>query len=268
MISCTQIADCLNSIYRLPGQQNALVEAVLAANPNTIVINHTGMPVSFPWLDKAPTLVQAFYGGNAVGAGIADVLFGKINPSGRLPISFPKRLLDVPASLGFGIDTANPGRVIYNEGIYVGYRYYETFDVPVAFPFGYGLSYTTFEYSNLKVSSVSSTGDFEVTVGVKNTGKLAGKEVVQIYIKDLISSSKRPSIELKGYTKLFLQPGEVKTASVKLDRNALKFYDETRNWWVAEKGDFEVSVGSTLKDLKHKAKITLAESLIWKGEKE
>jgi beta-glucosidase len=179
-----------------------------------------------------------------------------------------KRLLDVPASLGFGIETANPGRVIYNEGVHVGYRYYESFGVPVNFAFGHGLSYTTFEYSNLKLSKVSPEGGFEVTIDVKNVGGMAGKEVVQVYIKDLVSSSVRPAIELKGFTKLSLDPGQTKTATVKLDKHALKFFDEKRDWWVAEKGEFEVAVGPMLKDLKAKGTIRLEKTLIWKGDRD
>jgi beta-glucosidase len=179
-----------------------------------------------------------------------------------------KRLIDVPASLGFGIDTSNPGRVVYNEGVHVGYRYYESFDVPVAYPFGHGLSYISFEYSNLVVSPMSATGDFEVKVDVKNTGELAGKEVVQIYVKDLVSSSVRPALELKGYAKLNLDRGQTKTASVQLDKHALKFFDERRDRWIAEQGQFEILVGSTMKSLKHTAIITLDKTLTWTSERE
>lgn len=169
--------------------------------------------------------------------------------------------------MGFGIETSNPGRVIYNEGVHVGYRYYESFDVPVAFSFGHGLSYTSFEYSNLAVSPISTAGDFEVKVDVKNTGELAGKEVVQIYVKDLISSSVRPALELKGYAKLSLDPGQTKTASVKLDKHALKFFDERRNRWTAEQGQFEILVGSRLKNLQHRAVVTLDKTLTWTSER-
>lgn len=172
---------------------------------------------------------------------------------------------DCSASLGFGIETTNPGKAVYNEGIHVGYRYYESFDVPVAFPFGFGLSYTTFAFSNLKISSINSVGEFEVTVDVENTGTMAGKEVIQVYVKDLISTSVRPSLELKGFTKVSLEPGQKKTATVKLDRDALKFYDEKRDRWVAEKGEFEILVGSNLRSLSEKATVTLRDSLFWTG---
>lgn len=155
---------------------------------------------------------------------------------------------------------------MYNEGVHVGYRYYESFDVPVAFSFGHGLSYTSFEYSDLKVSPISDQGEFTVEIDVQNTGDLAGKEVVQVYIKDVVSSSVRPALELKGYTKLDLEPGQKRTASIKLDKHALKFFDEKRDWWVAEKGEFQVLVGSTLKSLKHKEVVSLGKTLIWKGE--
>jgi len=180
-----------------------------------------------------------------------------------------RRLLkENPASLGFGRETANPGQVIYNEGIHVGYRYYESFDVPVAFPFGYGISYTTFEYSDLKVSPVSPAGEFEVAIDVKNTGTVMGQEVVQVYVKDLVSSSVKPALELKGFTKLSLKPGETQTAIVRLDRDALKFYDERREWWTAEKGEFEILVGSTLRDLGHKATISLKDTITWRTERD
>ena len=157
---------------------------------------------------------------------------------------------------------------MYNEGAHVGYRYYESFKVPVAFSFGHGLSYTTFEYSNLDVSPISAAGEFEVKVDVKNTGDLAGKEVVQVYINDLVSSSVRPTSELKGYAKLSLEPGQMGTASIKLDKHALKFFYDRRDWWVAEKGQFEILVGSTLKSLKHKAVVELKETMIWKTERD
>lgn len=175
---------------------------------------------------------------------------------------------DHPASLGYGIETTSPGRVIYSEGVHVGYRYYESYDVPVAFPFGHGLSYTTFEYSNLVVSPINSAGEFEVTVEVKNTGSMAGEEVVQVYVKDLIASSLRPSLELKGFTKLSLEPGMTQTASLALDRHALKFYDERRDRWVAEKGDFHILVGSTIRDLQQKALATLKNTITWQTERD
>lgn len=133
------------------------------------------------------------------------------------------------------------------------------------------MSYTTFDYSNLKVSPISSEGEFEVTIDVKNTGDLAGKEVVQVYVKDLVSSSVRPALELKGYSKLSLEPGQTKTAYVKLDKHALKFFDERRDWWVAEKGEFKILVGSTLqsaKESKHKAVVSLEKSLIWNDRRD
>ena len=173
------------------------------------------------------------------------------------------RVQDGPAFLGFGIETANPGKAIYNEGVHVGYRYYESFGVPVAFPFGHGLSYTTFAYSNLKASPINSAGEFEVTVDVENTGSTAGKEVVQVYVKDLVSSIVRPSLELKGFTKLSLEPGQKKTASIKLDRDALKFYDEKRERWIAEEGDFEILVGSTLKSLGERVTVKLEKTMCW-----
>lgn len=183
-------------------------------------------------------------------------------------MSHRRSLKDCPASLGFGIESASPGRVIYNEGIHVGYRYYESFDVPVAFPFGYGISYTTFGYSNLTVSPIDLAGNFEINIDIENTGTLGGNEVCQVYVSDLVSSSVRPSLELKGFTKVYIEPGQSQRVSIKLDRHALKFFDERRDWWVAEEGEFEILVGSTLKDLKHKAVAKLEKTLTWKSERD
>lgn len=178
-----------------------------------------------------------------------------------------RRLKDNPTSFGYGIETANPGRVIYNEGVYVGYRYYESFNVPVAFPFGYGLSYTTFEYSGFEVSPINIAGQFQVVINVKNTGKLAGKEVVQGYIGDVVSSSVKPILELKGFTVISLSPGQSRTVIIKLARDGLRFWDERRDWWTAEKAELEVLVGSTIRDPNHKATVSL-ERLAWRDRDE
>lgn len=235
----------------LPGKQVELIEAVAAANPNTIVVLNIGSPIDMPWLDKVAGLVIAWFGGQELGNAVADVLFGDVNPSGKLPTTFPKRLEDTPAYINY---PGENGQVFYGEGIFVGYRYYDIKKVEPLFPFGHGLSYTTFEYSNLKADAE------KVTVDVKNTGKRAGKEVVQLYIRDVQTSVARPEKELKRYQKVLLQPGETQTITFTLDHMALAYYDTRRKGWLAEAGDFEVLVGSSSADIRLTARFTLTES--------
>ena len=249
----------------LPGTSNKLVKAILEANPNTVIVNQTGTPVTMPWVDQAHSLVQAFYGGNSLGDGLADVLFGKVNPSSKLSLTFPKRLADSPSDIGFGITSATPGKTFYTESIYVGYRHFDKSETPALFPFGHGLSYTTFAYSDLSVSSISAEGEFEVSFSIENTGKVAGKEAGQVYVRDPDSDLPRAVKELKGFVKVDLQPGQKETVSVKLDRNALKYWDERRNWWIAEAGEFEVMVGPSSVELPLRATTRLEKSLTWLG---
>lgn len=249
----------------LPGAADKLVAAVLAVNPNTIVVNQTGTPVAMPWADQASTVVQAFYGGNAVGYGLADVLFGKVNPSGKLSLTFPKRLADSPSDIGFGITSENTGKTIYTESIYVGYRYFEKAQLAPLFAFGHGKSYTTFAYSNLSVSSISDEAAFEVKFDVENTGKVAGREVAQVYIKDKESKLARAPKELKGFRKINLKPGQKETVTIKLDRDALKYWDDLHNRWTAEAGEFEVMVGGASDDTPLSASTKLEKTLTWTG---
>lgn len=249
----------------LPGTTNKLIRAILEVNPNTVIVNQSGTPVTMPWVNHAHSLVQAFYGGNSLGDGLADVLFGKINPSSKLSLTFPKRLADSPSDIGFGITSATPGKTFYTENIYVGYRHFDKSETPVLFPFGHGLSYTTFAYSDLKVSDISAEGDFEVLFSIENTGKVAGKEAGQVYIHVPQSSLPRAVKELKGFVKVELQPGQKESVSVKLDRNALKYWDERRDWWIAEVGEFEVWVGPSSVDLPLRKKAKLEKSITWVG---
>jgi len=184
------------------------------------------------------------------------VLLGKINPSGKLPVSFPVRLEDSPAF----INASYPGcrEVNYGEGIFVGYRYYDKKDVAPLFPFGHGLSYTTFAYSNLKVAKKVKAGEkVKVSLTVKNTGKVAGKEVVQLYVGDPKSSLPRPPKELKGFAKVALKPGQSETVTFTLDERSLAYYDPHMRAWVAEPGEFEVLAGASSRDIRLKAKFTL-----------
>jgi beta-glucosidase len=201
-------------------------------------------------------VVEAYYPGLENGNAVASVLLGEVNPSGKLPVSFPVRLEDSPAF----INASYPGcrEVNYGEGIFVGYRYYDKMDVTPLFPFGHGLSYTTFAYSDLKVAKKVKAGErIEVTLKVKNTGKVVGKEVVQLYVGDTKSSLPRPPKELKGFAKVALEPGQSETVTFTLDERSLAYYDPVKKGWVAEPGEFEVLVGASSRDIRLKAKFTL-----------
>jgi beta-glucosidase len=238
----------------LPGPQTELIRAVAKANPHTVVVLNAGSPVSMPWLDDVPALLEAYYPGQEGGNAVANVLFGDVNPSGKLTVTFPKRLEDSPAFINF------PGtkEVFYGEGIFVGYRYYDKKDVEPLFPFGFGLSYTTFDYTGMQVSKSVEAGEtVKVSVTVKNTGQRPGKEVVQVYVSDKESGLVRPPKELKGFKKVALAPGESRVVEFELDGRALSYYDPYRQQWVAEPGEFEVLVGASSRDIRQKASFTL-----------
>jgi len=239
----------------LPGPQAELIRAVAQANRNTVVVLNCGAPVTMPWLDDVPAALEAFYPGMEGGHAIASILLGQVNPSGKLPVTFPKRLADNPTFINY------PGakEVLYGEGIFVGYRYYDARDVEPLFPFGFGLSYTTFAYSDLRVlpQEAQAGEPIEVAVTVTNTGDRAGKEVVQLYVHDRASTLARPPKELKGLKKVFLEPGESTVVNLVLDQRALSFYDPDREQWVAEPGEFEVLVGSSSRDVRARATFKL-----------
>jgi beta-glucosidase len=240
----------------LPGPQAELIRAVAAANEHTVVVLNCGAPVEMPWIDVVPALVLAYYPGQEGGNALARVLTGDVSPSGKLSVTFPRRYEDNPTYVNY------PGgrEVRYGEGIFVGYRYYDQKGIEPLFPFGSGLSYTTFEYSDLRVPGTVQPGELvEVSVTVTNTGNRAGKEVVQLYIGDKESSLARPPKELKGFAKISLDPGESKTIEFVLDQRALSFYDPTQRRWVAEPGEFEVLVGSSSRDIRLRAAFTLDE---------
>ncbi|KAG6850899.1 hypothetical protein H0H93_006725 [Arthromyces matolae] len=254
-----------NFQFRLPGRTNELVSEVLKANPNTIVVNQSGTPVAMPWINEATTVLQAFYGGDELGNGLADVLFGKVNPSGKLPLTFPKRLEDSPSFPSFGNKGQEYGKILYNEGIFVGYLGFEVKNLAPLFPFGFGLSYTQFEYTNLAVSAISSDGAFTVAFDIKNTGNVSGREVAQVYITDEVSSLPRPIKELKAFTKVELQPGETKRATLALNRDALGFYDDRAAHWIAEDGKFTVLVAASSVDVRLTQDIELSRNVMWTG---
>lgn len=245
----------------LPGEQNALITAVAAANPNTIVVLNTGSPVSMPWINEVSAVLQTWYAGQEAGNALADVLFGVSDPSGRLPQTFPVRLQDNPTFINY---PGENGHVLYGEGIFVGYRYYEKKEVAPLFPFGHGLSYTTFEYSNLRLNgSTYKPGEtITVKVDVTNTGGRAGQEVVQLYVRDVAAKLARPIKELKAFAKISLQPGERQTVTLTLDESALAYYDPAKPGWVVEAGEFEVHVGRSSEDVR------LTAAFSWAGEPE
>jgi beta-glucosidase len=240
----------------LTGKQDELIASVASANPKTVVVLNAGAPVAMPWLDKVAGVVEAFYPGLENGNAVASILLGEVNPSGKLPETFPVRLEDSPAYLNHSY----PGcrEVNYGEGIFVGYRYFDKKNVTPLFPFGHGLSYTSFAYSDLKLPKKVEAGELvKVAVKVKNTGKLAGKEVVQLYVSDLKSSLPRPVKELKGFAKVALEPGQSTTVTFTLDKRSLAYFDPVKKNWVAEPGEFEVLVGSSSRDIRVLGKFTL-----------
>jgi len=239
---------------RMPESHCALIEGVAEVQPNVVVVLSNGSPVEMPWIDKVKGLLEAYLGGQALGGAIADLLFGDANPSGRLAETFPKKLSDNPSYLNF------PGegdRVEYREGIFVGYRYYDKKGIEPLFPFGYGLSYTTFEYSDLNISKkeILDTETVTVSVKVKNTGDRAGKEVVQLYVRDVESSVIRPEKELKGFEKVELQPGEEKVVTFELDKRAFAYYNVDIKDWHVESGEFEIMIGKSSRDIVLKDRI-------------
>lgn len=233
---------------RMPRCQVELICRVAAANPNTVVVLYNGSPVEMPWIGHVKAVVEAYLGGQAVGGATKDVLFGAVNPCGRLPESFPHKLEDNPSYLSYGGegDTA-----IYNEGVFVGYRYYDKKKMDVLFPFGYGLSYSSFEYANLTVSadSIKDTDQLTVRVDVTNTGSRAGKEVVQLYVSDRESSVFRPVRELKGFEKVALDAGETKTVSFTLDKRAFAYWNTQLHDWYVETGAFGIEIGRSSRDI-------------------
>ena len=233
---------------RMPDCQNRLIEAVAAANPNTVVVLYNGSPVEMPWIGSVKAVLEAYLGGQAVGLATVRILFGEVNPSGKLPESFPKKLSDNPSYLFYGGegDTAE-----YREGIFVGYRYYDRKETELLFPFGHGLSYTSFDFSDLRLSRerITDQESLTATVRVTNTGKRAGKTVVQLYVGDCESSVFRPVRELKGFEKIFLEPGESKDVSFTLDKRSFAYWNTKIHDWHVESGEFRIEIGHSSRDI-------------------
>ncbi len=241
---------------KLPGAQNELIAKVAKANKNTIVVVNTGSAVEMPWADEVSTIVQLWLNSQEQGNALADVLFGDVNPSGKLPTTFPVRLEDNPAFINY---PGENGKVHYGEGIFVGYRYYDKKNLAPLFPFGHGLSYTSFKYSNLRLSkkSINPSQTLAVKVDVTNTGKVTGQEVVQLYVHDVKATFARPEKELKAFAKVELKPKQTKTVSFTLDREAFWHFDSGRNAWSTESGEYEVWVGGSSRDVREKRSVIL-----------
>lgn len=234
---------------RLPKCQNELIEAVCDANPNTIVVLHNGSPVEMPWIHKVKGVLETYLGGQAVGGAVVDVLYGDVNPSGRLPETLPLKLEDNPSYIFY---SGEGDKVEYREGVFVGYRYYDKKKMEVLFPFGHGLSYTSFLFSNLKLSKkrMDDTEELQVTVEVKNTGHCAGKEVVQLYVAAPEDGEViRPVRELRGFEKVELAPGERKTVSFRLGSRAFAYYDTEISDFRVPTGEYRIEIGRSSRDI-------------------
>lgn len=241
----------------MPFGQDELIKAVLKANPKTVVVLIGGGPIDMTqWAQSAPSIIQAWYPGMEGGNAIAGIIYGKVNPSGKLPMTFPKTLANAPDHV-LGEFPANKDgiNVYYNDDIYVGYRYFDTYKVEPQFAFGYGLSYTQFAYSGIQVQSNGNKAT--VTFSITNTGKTAGAEIAQVYVHQQKSLLPRPEKELKAFDKVFLQPGQKKQVTLVLNADAFQYFNDVTNNWVMEKGNYNILVGSSSRDIKLSATATL-----------
>lgn len=244
----------------MPECQNLLIEEIYKVQKNIVVVLHNGSPVLMPWLGKAGAVLEMYLAGQASGAAAIDLLFGRANPSGKLAETFPLRLEDNPSYLDF---PGSRDKVHYREGIFIGYRYYDKRNMDVLFPFGHGLSYTTFRYSNISIEKdgvitnncpvtlkLCDTDKIKVYVDITNTGNMAGAEIVQLYIKNFIGLENRPEKELKNFDKVFLEPGETKTACMELDFRSFAYYNETLQDWFVESGTYGILTGASSRDIR------------------
>lgn len=261
--------DCEDSdreSLALPYNQDAVIEALVAANPRTVVVNVSGNAVAMPWADKVPAILQAWFLGSESGNSLADVIFGRVNPSGKLPMTFPVRLDDVAAhAVGEYPGTKRADSDIvdirYNEGVMVGYRWFDTRKIRPLFAFGHGLSYTTFGYGKLSAdaSKIGPDGAMTLSVDVTNTGSRAGAETVQLYISDTKASVKRPAKELKNFAKIYLEPGQTKTVTFTVRPSDLAFFDAGAHAWKAEPGEFRAHVGAASDDIRSSLRFVLTD---------
>lgn len=243
----------------LPECQNRLIEEILKVNKNVVVVLHNGAPVLLPWRKDVGAVLEMYLGGQGVGEATDMLLYGDANPCGHLPETFPLRDEDTPCYLTYGGDGITTE---YSEGVFVGYRYYEKKNMDVAYAFGHGLSYTTFEITGMKLSSaeLKEGGKITAAVDVKNTGKVAGKEVVQFYVADRTKTYGRPIKELKGFKKIYLEPGETKSVSVELDSRSLSYYETKINGWYAKSGEYEILAGNSSDNIQTSAKLNYTAS--------
>ncbi len=255
--------DCEDSDragLELPYNQDAVIEALAAVNPNLIVVNISGNAVAMPWVDKVPAIVQVWFLGSEGGNALASVLTGDVNPSGKLPMTFPARLSDVGAHAVGQYpgtprnDGSNIVDIEYREGIFVGYRWADKNKIQPLFPFGHGLSYTTFDYGKATIDKTEGTADdvFTVSIPVTNTGDRAGREIVQLYVSDLKTTLPRPVKELKGFKKISLEPGQTETVIFEISRGDLSYFDADKHAWVVDPGKFEALVGASSRDIRSK----------------
>jgi beta-glucosidase len=245
----------------LTAQQVALIQAVAKVQPKTVVVLNNGAPVAMSaWIDAVPAVLEGWMMGQAGGGALADILFGRANPCGKLAETFPLKLPDTPAHLNW---PGGAGKVLYGEGLFIGYRYYDAKELPVLFPFGHGLSYTTFAYRNAQVSAETfrDVDGLTVTVDVTNTGPMAGKEIVQVYVHDRASGLMRPEKELKGFAKVALQPGETQSVAIQLDFRAFAYYHPKYEQWITEDGEFDILIASSAADIHHRLTVTLESTL-------
>jgi beta-glucosidase len=242
----------------LPGDQNQLIDAVAAVNPDTVVVLNTSGPMLMPWLGRAKSVLQAWYQGAATGTSIANILYGDAEPGGRLPVTFPANEEQGPSTYRGGKNDSANGGITYDEGIYVGYKWYDKHHAKPLFPFGYGLSYTSFSHDHLRVTD-RGRGDLaaEVSVEVRNTGRRTGSDVVQVYIGHLPTNVDTPAKKLAGFAKVTLKPGERRTVSVPVTRRTLSYWDESENRWVTPSGKVSVYVGSSAADVEYAGTVTV-----------
>jgi beta-glucosidase len=277
-----------NGDFKLSDSERDLISLVTKAfhekgKKVVVILNIGGVIETASWKDMPDAILLAWQGGQETGNSIADILCGKANPSGKLSTTFPVNYTDNPSSKTFpgkelnpdpnepknggGFMRAKPAEITYEDGIYVGYRYFSTFNVPVSYEFGYGLSYTTFEYSNLKLSSSKFAGKITVTVDVKNTGKVAGKEVAELYLSAPAKELDKPAMELKGFAKTrLLNPGEMQTLTFTIVPHNLASFNTATSSWVAEAGTYSVKIGASLADIRQTGTFTLAKDLVVKKE--
>ena len=239
----------------LPAKQVQLIQHIVQQNPKTIVVLVNGSPVVMDqWLERVPAVIEAWYAGMEGGRALADIIFGDVNPSGKLPVTFPKKLADCSAHASERTYPGVNGKVYYDEGVMVGYRHFDTKGIQPLFPFGHGLSYTTFKYENIQCSGVTPVN---ISVDITNTGNRTGAEVVQLYVQDVEASVPRPLKELKGFQKVKLDSGQKTTISFELTKQDLAFFDERTKTWFPEPGKFKVLVGSSSRDIRLETKFDL-----------